>query len=148
MGDLNFQEFQPYIFLMLGLGIILYTLFKKTRNANLKASGEKVEGIVFELGRTIRSVGGGTVMNKVTIRFVTKEKEWITADIKQDFANFYSNQYKEGEPVVIFYDKQNPQNFYVDTKQNETKARIFVFLIGFVFLGVGIYQVLRAKSII
>jgi hypothetical protein len=38
-------------------------------------------------------------MDKVTVGFVTKSKEWVTADIEQAFATFFTGQYKPGEKV-------------------------------------------------
>ncbi len=41
MEDFNLHALQPYLFLLAGLGIILFSLFKRSKTARLKLSGRK-----------------------------------------------------------------------------------------------------------
>jgi len=43
-------------------------------------------------------------------------------DLRQDFAIYFTNQYKVGDKVSVYYDIKNPENFLVDTKQSSEKA--------------------------
>jgi hypothetical protein len=146
MQDFDLKEWQPYIFILLGLGSILLSIFKKSDKTALKVTGHKAEGIIFALGYSSDNYSSSTqssnVKDKVTIRFVTKDNQWITGDLKQDFAVFFSKQYKEGDAVDIYYDPLQPSNFFVDTKQSDAIARKFFTVIGFILCAVGIYQLL------
>ena len=140
------RELQPYIFLLIGLVSILLALFRKSDKATLKITGEKAEGIIYALGQNSDSYSSinrnSNVNDKVTIRFLTKDQQWITGDLKQDFAAFFTNQYKEGQAVEVYYDPKQPSNFFVDTKQSELKSRIIFAAIGFILMTVGIFQLL------
>ena len=145
MDDLNFKQYEPYLFLIIGAGAVMYSILKKpSKQSNLKSSGEKAEGVVYQLGHTPDYTPdynmATNVKDKVTIRFVTKKDEWITANIDQPFAIFYTGQYKGAKKVDVYYDRDNPSNFFVDTKQSEKLGRIIVALIGLVFCSVGLYM--------
>src|SRR4026208_163361 len=112
MEDFDISTLQPYIFLCLGLAAILFSILKKTKAEKLKFTGEKTEGIIFELDSkadlsTYTVNDTNDVMDKVTVRFVTKNKEWITGNLKQEFAIFFTGQYKTGESVEVYYDPKN-----------------------------------------
>jgi hypothetical protein len=120
--------------------------FKKAGNEGLKTTGIEVSGIVF-----LQQTGPGNftslndqdaVNNVVFIRFVTLEKEWITGPIKQNFKVFYPGQYKDGERVKVFYDKTNPHNFYVTTKQSDLFVKLSIVIVGLIFIVVGMYKYL------
>lgn len=144
MEDFNLKQFEPYLFLLTGLGVVIYALFKSNRSTNLKYTGEKVEGIVYELGQAPNSKSDfestSPVMDKVTVRFVTKKKEWITSDLKQPFALFFTGQYKPGDKLDVYYDPGNPSNFYVDSKQSENAVRILFAVVGLTFCLIGLYK--------
>ena len=145
MEDLNLKQFEPYIFILIGIGAILFSLLKKTKLSALKNSGEKVEGVVYELGQapgynTNYDLPINNVKDKVTIRFLTKEKKWITGDIKQPFALMFTGQYTAGQKVDVYYDREDPSKFFVETKQSENLARIFVAGVGLIFCSVGLYM--------
>jgi len=148
MSNLNLNEYLPYVFLLIGLALIGFAAFARSINSDLKQTGILVEGIIFEQdnGSITFSFGDTTnnsssVNDKVSVRFVTLEKqEWITAPIDQGFQFFYSGQYKNGERVNVYYDKNNPYNFYIDTKQSELIGKILFAIIGIIFLIIGLYR--------
>jgi hypothetical protein len=146
MEDFNIKELQPYIFIIIGLGCVLLAIFKKSDKANLKQTGQKAEGIIYALGQNDNSTSTFTknsnIKDKVTIRFLTLDKQWITGDLKQEFAAFFSNQYKEGDAVEVYYDSKQPSHFFVDTKQSERTSRIIFAGVGIVFSSIGFYQLL------
>ncbi|HEY0752010.1 MAG TPA: DUF3592 domain-containing protein [Chitinophagaceae bacterium] len=146
MEDFNIKELQPYIFILIGLGSTLLAIFKKSTTGNLKSTGQKTEGIVYALGQNLDTNTSYTqnfnIKNKVTVRFLTMDKQWITGDLKQEFAAFFTKQYKEGERVEVYYDPEKPTNFFVDTKQSEKAARIIVATVGIVLVSAGLYQLL------
>jgi hypothetical protein len=137
MPELDFKEFQPYLFIIGGLSLIVIALLKKASKSHLKQSGLKAEGIVFAL-----EGNGDNVKDKVTVRFVTEDKEWITGDINQEFASFFTGQYKKGQSVDVYYDPKNPSHFFVDTKQSETISRVVFAVVGLGFSLIGLYQLL------
>jgi hypothetical protein len=142
MSDFNLSEIQPYIFILIGLTLLLIAIFKKSSNARLKKSGLKAEGVIYAKGGASKSNSDESlnIQDKITVRFLTNNDEWITADVNQDFASFFTAQYKEGEPVNIYYDPKNPSNFFVDTKQSEPGGKILFIIGGLIFCGVGIFQ--------
>ena len=141
-----FNEYQPYIFLLIGIALIVYSCFHKSTTGKLKETGIPVEGIIYEQSSGNDSSGmfgnSSNLKNKITVRFVTQDQDqlWITGVMNQDFAGFYTGQYKEGETVKVYYDKDNPTNFYVDTKQSETLGRIVFGLSGLAFIILGLYK--------
>jgi len=139
-------EFEPYIFLVGGLILLIVSLFRNSSKSRLKETGIPVEGIVFEQGfeETINvssDFSSPPVKDKITIRFVTLSGEWITEAINQDFSFFYTGQYKNGEPVKVYYEKDNPKNFFVDTKQSELTVRILGSVTGIGFSLYGLYEI-------
>ncbi len=138
-------EYLPYFYIAFGLAGLLLSIFRKSTQSNLKDTGILVEGIVFNQDfkeNSNRSFNNfsANVKDKITIRFVTKDGEWITEDIKQDFGIYYTGQYKNGDKVKVYYNKDNPKDFYIDTKQSEFIVKIVFALIGLVLLSTGIYQ--------
>ncbi len=132
-----------------GLCLLLNALLKKTSKNELKKTGIPVEGIVFKQDYQPEIFSGSNsqlVKDQIFIRFVTLKKAWITEPINQEFAVFYSDQYKDGEPVSVYYDKNNPSNFYVDTKQSDIQGRLLFAIIGVAFIVTGIMQYLSIKT--
>jgi hypothetical protein len=147
MLDINLTELQPYAFVLLGIILLLVAIFKKSGKANLKSSGLKTEGIIHGLGYSNAPNSDTTpnIKDKVTVRFTTNKKEWITVDIDQKFAVYFSNQYKEGQKVDVYYDPENPSDFFVDTKQSETIGRQLFAVVGLAFCVVGAFQLFLRK---
>lgn len=146
MDQSIFSEYYPYLLLLAGLVILAIAMFWESQNSKLKQTGICVEGIVFEqdVESSFRLSFSEpdhyrSIKDKVTIRFVTKKQEWITAPIKQDFSVFYTGQYKDGDKVVVYYEEKNPSNFYVDSKQSETIVRIIAALLGLMLTIAGLY---------
>lgn len=138
------KDLQPYIFIVIGIIGALVGLFKKSTQSNLKMIGKKAEGVIYLLEKSNSgSLYTRNIKDKVTVRFLTESEEWITEKINQDFATFHTSQYKEGDVVQLYYDPNNPTSFYVDTKQSETTTRVVFTLIGIVFIGIGLYQLLK-----
>jgi hypothetical protein len=144
MDDFNFDNLKPLIFLIIGIVSFSYSIFKKSKKQLLKTTGEKVEGIVFKLDKSSGSFNNNysNVKDVVTVRFVTKDQKWITETVKQDFAIFYTMQYKEGQKVDVYYDLKDPLNFYIDLGQSEIIGRLVFGILGFIFIGIGLYQIL------
>jgi hypothetical protein len=144
MEDFNLKELQPYIFLLIGFASVLLAIFKKSDKATLKETGQKVQGIIYALGQSPDTTSSFTqnsnIKDIVTIRFVTLDKQWITGDLKQEFAVFFTKQYKEGDAVEVYYDPKQPSNFFVDTKQSEKTSRILFAGVGIILSAVGLYQ--------
>ena len=145
MNQNFFAEYQPYIFVLLGLIALIFSVFWTTTNSKLKQTGISVDGIVFKQGfddRFNQSFDNSSsyAKDKITIRFVTQTGEWITGVLRQDFGLFYTGQYKDGDTVKVYYEKSNPSDFYVDTKQSEFAGRLIVALVGLVFLIIGLYK--------
>lgn len=137
------SDYQSYIFICVGFISIGYAVLFKSKKSKLKETGISVKGIIYKQTESNSFDSNTTSANTiVTVRFVTENKEWITADINQDFQISYTGQYKNGETVNVYYDKENPYNFYVDTNQSEFLARIFAGILGLIFSMIGLYKLL------
>lgn len=139
-------EYIPYLLLLAG-SILIAVAFLYDPPVNvLTKTGILTEGVVFSkeydghIERPTVYPLEYTVYSKLTIRFTTKDQEWITADRSPEFSNHYSGQFKEGDRVQLYYEEQNPRNFYVVAKQSITLKRILGALIGVGLLTVGIFR--------
>jgi hypothetical protein len=144
MNQDMFVEYQPYIFLAIGLIVLAISVFWVSEKSKLKQTGILVKGIVFEQGvdkNYNHSFDNSSVKDKIVIRFVTQNQESITGIIKQYFAIFYTRQYKTGETVEVYYDKDNPSNFYVDSKQSDFLGRLIGSLAGLIFVLFALYKI-------
>jgi hypothetical protein len=133
----------PYIFMIIGLVAIVLPFFPSTdKRSSLKESGEKAEGVIFRVeGRQGGpAVGAGTRGPIVQVRFVTRSKEWITGTVEQKYQVSFSGQYKEGDPVDIYYDPSDPKVFILDTKQSTMVGKLMFTVVGLVFIGIGVFK--------
>jgi hypothetical protein len=148
MESLHLGQYQPYIILAIGIILIIVSLFYKSKVKTLEKTGERCEGIIFKLGYS-NSFGAdmtsSNVKDKITVRFVTKNKEWITQDLHSDFMISYTAQYKEGDRVNVIYNPENPSEFMVETKQSQTLGRLVGLFIGLAFVGTGIYELFKPR---
>jgi len=125
---------------------MIIPLFYKPKTESLEKTGERCEGIIFKLGYSNSlgsDAGGSVVKDKITVRFVTNKKEWITEDLNIDFMIAYTGQYKEGEKVEVIYNPENPSEFTIETKQSQTTGKLVCFFVGIIFVGVGIYELFK-----
>ncbi len=135
---------QAGLFIIIGLAIIAISLLTTSDFKRLDRYGIKTEGIIFKLEQELYSGASadysGNFKDKVTVRFLTKEKVWITGQAKSQFLLSYSGQYMEGDKVMVKYDPEQPAVFMIETRQSETIGRIVVAITGLVLIIVGIYQ--------
>jgi len=131
------NNFTPYITLVIGSAFLLFGLLKTDKKAKLRQTGQKVEGIVFDKQRADRLPVSTELIDdlqdfsdKIIIRFVTDELLWVTAPMNQDFQVLFPFQYKPGDKVTVYYDKDNPNIFYVDSKQSAIIGRLAMLVIG------------------
>lgn len=135
-----FAEYLPYISLAAGLIALAVAGFWVSSKARLKQTGIPADGIIFEQVFD-NSFDRSAKRNKITIRFVTRTGDWITEIMEQDFSISFIGQYKDGETIKVYYNQENPTEFYVDTKQSEFLGRLILGLVGVVFLPVGLYKI-------
>lgn len=140
-----------FIAIAIGMGCILYSALANVIRKLFLTKGEVVQGIIFDVEPHMRTrfIIGNTYddfnnADKVTIRFTTKKQEWITADIESSsgFIISHRGKYKQGDKILVIYKPENPYNFYVVSHRVSEKEQIIFAIIGFVFIGVGIYFLL------
>jgi len=152
-STLMMQTFTPYILFAVGLTLILYAVINSDKKAKLRQTGQEAEGIIFDIDKgyqdfSIENEVLSTFQDrskKVWVRFVTQKLEWVTAPIDQDFQIFFSFQYSKRDKVKIFYDSDNPNNFYVDTKQSALIGRLIILLSGVGMVIAGYTQLTHAN---
>src|SRR5438309_9973496 len=57
MESLNLGQYQPYLFLFIGIIAMIISLFYKSKTENLERTGERCEGIIFKLGYSNHATG-------------------------------------------------------------------------------------------
>jgi hypothetical protein len=142
MPEALLQPYTPYLLIAFGILIFLFSMFYKPAKNKLFETGESVEGIVFE-GSSNFSSGvnsAHSANDTIIIRFVTRQKEWITGPIEQDFQLSYPGQYKKGDMVTVFYNKDKPTEFVVQIKQPQWLGRLIPAIMGIIITGIGIYK--------
>lgn len=142
------HTFGPYVLMAVGLTLVLYALINSDKKAKLRDSGLEAEGIVFDVQNQRDYTFENEIMKEfqdrsknIIVRFVTNKLEWVTAPIDQDFQMFYTWQYSQGDKVKVFYDPENPNNFYVDTKQSVLVGRLSLIASGAGMAVAGYYQI-------
>ena len=139
---MDLTQYLPFAAVALGLPMTVSACFRVSQKSNLKKVGIPVDGIVCK--QSDRSASN--VNEKITIRFLTKEQEWITGPIDQGFELFYTGQYKNGDPVKVFYNPDKPTEFYVDTKQSVLLVRIIGCVTGICLTVFGLLSNFRVKK--
>jgi hypothetical protein len=145
MESLNFGPYLPYVLFFIGISCMLIPLFYKSNIEKLTKAGVRCEGIIFQLGYkdNFTVSADNSVKDKITIRFVTQKKEWITEDLNTNFMISWAGQYKVGEKISVIYNPDNPSEFTVETKQSQTVGKLMMFIIGVVFVGAGVYELFK-----
>lgn len=145
MNHIHIAEYLPYVYSVAGLALIAIAFFYTSEKNKLKETGIPVDGIIFrqEINNYNQSVDDSisSVNNKIIVRFVTQKQEWITGEIKQAFQLFYTGQYKDGETIKVWYEPDNPSDFFVDTKQSESIGRAAFAVAGFLLFVFGLYRI-------
>ncbi|RYG27698.1 MAG: DUF3592 domain-containing protein [Chitinophagaceae bacterium] len=124
--DFNFKRMSIYTDIasfaipIIGGGFLLAFANKRQKQlTDLQNKGLRAEGVVFELeGDSAGSMFGGdrdgwelNTKNPV-VRFVTVEKEWITAQSSHAVHSLY----KAGQAVNVVYNKEDPADFFIESK--------------------------------
>ena len=152
MFGLTFSELLSCLAIGGGIILVAYALFQKSKKENILKNGEKAEGIVFETEyrRHTSMIGRGQgpydPKDNITIRFVTKDQQWITAKLDDAFVFYYTGQYKIGDKVNVIYNPSNPYEFAVTTGQSESLARVLFATIGAALFLVGAYSLFFKSS--
>lgn len=139
MESLDFNQYLPIFFIVIGAIAILYAIFHKPPLDRLKQTGEHCEGIIFRLGY---STGDSSTTDKITVRFVTKKQEWITEEVNTDGMLTWTGQFKEGQTVPIIYNSDNPKDFIIPTAYSPALVKLLFVVVGFIFIATGIYKIL------
>lgn len=142
MQDFDLKQLEPFFFVALGMAALFFAALKKGRASALKDTGEKVEGNIYDIEQGFGSRTGFdssvSKSDKITVRFVTKKGEWVTSELKQPFALFFTGQYKPGDKIDVYYDPINPSAFYTDTRQSELINRVLIAFVGIIFCLIGL----------
>lgn len=128
---------------LLVLGGIVAVSISVVKLNKRKANGvdrEEEMGIVFDIEKSITRTGART--DHLIIRFVTKDKYWITEKLEDGFT---PGIFKKGEKVKVRYNKNDPKDFYVISFKMDIQY-VIMMLIGACVLIVGIYMLVQATK--
>jgi hypothetical protein len=151
MNFASVSDSTPYILLLVGLAMALFPLLSKNRGKRLADIGLRSEGIIFKLDR--QPTGNmqdddSMTKNKITVRFVTQTKEWITADLNTNGVFLYPGQFKEGQMVSVRYDPANPTDFTLEDLRGQRLGGMLFLVIGILLLAAGCYLLLGGAAVI
>ncbi|UOQ52291.1 DUF3592 domain-containing protein [Hymenobacter cellulosivorans] len=106
----------------LGLGFLLFALFKLQQRARLYRTGIATEGMVIRLEQ---DTGYRNLTYYPVVRFLTPEQEWITAryDIGTNPASF-----AEGDSVQLRFDPADPTCFIIMSDSSGPLLWLFAFI--------------------
>jgi hypothetical protein len=136
----------PYIFLLVGLILAIVPRLFANSNKQLLATGLRVEGIIFKLDYqptgSIQSSGETITKDKITVRFTTQTKEWITADLNTNGIFLFPGQFKEGQSVSVVYDPANPTDFTLENLQGQKAGQKVFVIVGVLVFAFGCYMLI------
>jgi uncharacterized protein DUF3592 len=118
------------IIILVGVILIMLSLYFTFQFRIIKKKGVQVDGIIFDLEP---SSSGSIRTTYPVVRFLTKEQEWITLTSK---IGVVPGVYKKGAKVSIIYEPENPQNFLINSKFTTTVPSI-ILLIGILVVAIG-----------
>ena|ERR1700759_4216703 len=125
---------------VLGLAFSIVGYLKMKEVKKLKKSGIRVDGTVFSIEfepPTYSSSGNSNSgLYYPVIRYVTREKEWVT---KKYEVGHYPGKYNEGETVPVLYDPGNINEFIVDDNSSNIMQVLFWAGIAIIFMTVVVF---------
>ena len=120
-----YNDLLGFLLPFIGGGILFAIASGRSKKlAVLKETGLPAEGVVVRMEResggmsftlTGSSSDGGSNGKYPVVRFLTTDKEWITARSSHAVHSLY----KEGEMVKVYYDKQDPAEFMIESRLNK-----------------------------
>jgi hypothetical protein len=99
---------------------------------------ERTEGTIHELQGQIHGSGSA---EKIIVKFMTRDKQWITAAVGNRPGTYNPAGYRVGDKVSVIYNLYNPADFIIDIRRSESR-RIFIALVGILFFTIGFLQLL------
>jgi|SRR5579871_3707995 len=134
---MNNDIIQMIGFIVIGILLLIGYYLNSNRSKEIFENGIEVEGIVFEF------VQDQSFFNDINnnssypvIRFLTKEKKWITARPIEELSSIF---FKTGEKVTVIYNRDNPEEFILKTKLTPKGVSYILLIVGFCILGYGLF---------
>jgi hypothetical protein len=122
--------------IFIGVVLIWLSIKIQAKYKQLLNSGERSEGIVFDLERSKNS---DSIAQYPIIRFLTKKEVWITKRV--DLGISFST-YKQGDKVNVIYNPEKPEEFMVESKWQMIASQVLLAF-GIISLIVGIILFVR-----
>jgi len=105
------QFIDELIVLLIGIIFLIIGFFKRRQRKYFFQKGIKTEGVVLRIEKRHDGLQNDDVLYYPVVRYVTKEKDWITEKYS---IGLYSFAYKEGDKVSVFYQPDEPIKFIID----------------------------------
>ena len=132
-GFFNLSISEISILLIIGIGMLLFTFYYRKQTLKLKNSGLEAEGVIFN------ATSDGDGGKDLIVRFVTKDKVWITKEPSVYFSFTFPGKKTVGKKVKVFYNPTDPKEFMIDHPAAEICLKIFVVL-GIIVTAFGLYS--------
>ena len=130
------QLISELICFLIGVMLVVFGLSKRTQRHELLKKGIKTEGVVFRMekkndnplivSKDPNGFKSASVFYYPVIRYVTREKEWITQAYDVSVSSF--GQYNEGDEVVVFYDPSDNNKFIIDDTSTKLMGPILIII--------------------
>lgn len=144
------------LFVAAGLLLLIYSVLKMWSLISFNQNGIKTDGVIFRIEERGRVFFGSHSINDpdyrihhkqlITVRFLTTEKEWITAEYNPDLNLSYSSQYEEGDRIKVRYNPKDPTDFILLTKQPEWLLISLSFLVALAIVAYGAWEMIKVPS--
>jgi hypothetical protein len=122
--------------IFIGLVLIWLSIKIRAKYKQLLNSGERSEGIVFDLEKSKNSDSNAQYP---IIRFLTKKEVWITKRV--DLGISFST-YEQGDKVSVIYNPKKPEEFMLESKWQMIASQVLLAL-GIISLVIGIILFVR-----
>ena len=66
--------------------------------------------------------------------------EWVTAEINGKSGFSFTRNYKLGQKVIVYYDENNPNIFYIDSGILEGLTKLTIGMAGLISIAIGVYE--------
>ncbi len=138
--------------MLIGLIVAVFPLLAGNGNKQRLATGLRADGIVFKLDYqptgSMQNTDDTITKDKITVRFTTQTKEWITADLNTNGIFLFPGQFKEGQSVSVVYDPANPGDFTIENLRGQKIGRKVFLIVGVAVFVLGCYMLMAGTPVL
>lgn len=101
----------PLIAIFIALAPTSFSCYFWYLKKKIRKNGIETDGVIFEIHRPVSRGDRYRSPSYPVVRFVTRNKQWITAESK---IGVPMGAYKPGKKVKVIYEESRPERFFID----------------------------------